>query len=267
MKLPMKDKSGDTGGIFGVIDGNNPAEHTELPMTIPPDQPSPSFTRDTDLEGYVLDSNCIAWMFEKAVDADLIMVIMRFIPEVVWHYDIQTTPLDELYKTLLGCFDHSSGHPVVIQKLRDTAYLNAKAVLHLVIQRRCFGNESDMVTLKFISENCPIMGVKQCEGYSDLESTLGIIDCIFGSPKPLHWQGFSLSTPHHTWMSHILLYHAFDVQQSGKGLPDYIVGFIDYSIHLKPSPPMPIIMDCFFLIGSLLGVKLDNDTLLAVDKR
>jgi len=94
-------------------------EHIELPMANIVDQPTPLFNKETDWDGYVLDSNCIAWMFEMSMDTDVIMVIMRFIPEVVWYAGIRTTSLERLYDTVLECFDRSSGRPVVIPKLRN----------------------------------------------------------------------------------------------------------------------------------------------------
>ena len=105
-------------GRFGTFDGAG-MEHIELPMANIVDQPTPLFNKETDWDGYVLDSNCIAWMFEMSMDTDVIMVIMRFIPEVVWYAGIRTTSLERLYDTVLECFDRSSGRPVVIPKLRN----------------------------------------------------------------------------------------------------------------------------------------------------
>ena len=111
-----------------------------------------------------------------SMDAGVIMAIMRFIPEVVWHVGIRTIPLECLYDTLLKCFDRSSARPMVIPKLRNKAYLSAKALLHLTIQRKCIGDDSDKMVFKAISLKHPIMGSKHYEDNSDLESTLDIID-------------------------------------------------------------------------------------------
>jgi len=46
-------------------------------------------------------------MFEMSMDADVIMAIMRFIPEVVWHASIRTTPLEKLYDTVLDPFSNN----------------------------------------------------------------------------------------------------------------------------------------------------------------
>ena len=122
------------------------------------------------------------------MDANVVMAIMRLIPEVVWHAGIRTIPLERPYDTVLECLDRSSGRPVVIPKLRNKAYLSTKALLHLVIQRDRIGDESDKAVFKAISINYPVMGSKHCEDDSDLESTLCIIDRVFGDFDPMYWQ-------------------------------------------------------------------------------
>ena len=229
--------------------------------------PVPLSDNETDWSGFVLDSNCIAWMFQMSMDADVIMAIMRFIPEVVWHAGIRTIPLERLYDTVLECFDRSSCRPVVIPKLRNKAHLSAKALLHLAIQRKCIGDESDKAVFKAISCRYPVMGLKYYEDDSDLESTLGIIDRVFGDFDPMCWQGYSLSIPHHAWMGHILLYRAWDVLSKGDPPPDNIKEFVLYSLRGEPPPPVPIVADCLLIIGLVLGIKLHINDLLVVDKR
>jgi len=205
-------------------------------------------------------------MFEMSMDTDIIMAIMRFVPEVVWHASIRTTPLERLYDTVLECFDRSSGRPVVIPKLRNKAYFSAKALLHLAIQRKCIGHESDKAVFKAISNRHPVMG-RHYEGNSDVESTLGIIDRVFSDFEPMYLQNFTFSIPHHAWMGHILLYCALDVLRKGEALPDDIKEFVLHSLRLEPPPPAPIVADCLLIIGLLLGIKLHVDDLLVVDKR
>ena len=71
---------------------------------------------------------------------------------------------------VFDCFDHSTGRPVVISKLRKKACLSAKVLLHFAIQR----------TLRSIPSKYPIMGSKDYEGDSDLESTFRIIERASG---------------------------------------------------------------------------------------
>ena len=249
-------------------------DHVELPMTNGP-PPAPLFVRETDLEEYVLDSKCIARMFQMSIDADT--SIMRFIPEIVWHAGIQTTPLEKLYDTMLECFDQLSGHLMVIPKFKEKAYLSAKALVHLAIQRKCFGNDSDKAALEAISNRHLIMGSEHYEGKSDLESTLGIADRVFSAPEPvepdpkrpgpMRWEKFSFSGEHHAWMGHILLYRAWDTIRRGKPLPDDTKEFVLHSLRLEPPPPAPIVADCLFIVGLVLGIELCIDDLLVVDKR
>jgi hypothetical protein len=181
-------------GRFGTFDGRDPGSHIGFLMTNP-DQPSPLFNKATDWHGY--DSNCIAWISEMLVDPDVITAITRFISEVVWYAGIRTTPLEQLYDTVLECFDRSSGCPVVIPKVRNKAYLSAKALLHLAVQSKCIGDESDKAAFKSISNRHPIMESKHYEGDSDLEVILGIIDRVFDDFGPMHWQNFSFTVTYH----------------------------------------------------------------------
>ena len=252
-----------------VFNGNGLGDHIELRMANMPDRPPLLFDKETDLGAYVLDSNCIAWMFQMSIDLDVIMAIMRFIPEVVWHAGIRTIPLERLYDTVLECCDLSSGHPVVISKLRDKAYLSAKALVHLTIQRKCIGDESDEAVFESISNRHLAMGSKHYKGDPDLESTLGITDRVFGVsvPEPMRWEKFSFTVPHHAWMGHILLYRAWDAITAGQPLPDDTKEFVLHSLRLEPPPPAPIVADCLFIIGLSLGIGLRIDDLLVVDKR
>ena len=111
------------------------------------------------------------------------------------------------------------------------------------------------------------MGSKHYEADSDLESTLGVIDRVFGDFEPMRWQDFSFTIPHHAWMGHILLYRAWDVTTKGGPLPDDVTQFVLHSLRLQPPPPAPIVADCLFIVGLALGIELHIDDLLVVDKR
>lgn len=217
--------------------------------------------------GYVLDSASIIRLFGISTDADVVVTITKFVPEIVWHAGIRTTPLDKLYSTLLECFDRSSGRLVVISKLRNEAYLGAKALLHLAIQRQCFCDGSDEDLFKSISDRHQIMGSEHHEGDSDLESTLNIIDRVFGRPEPISWSNFSPTATHLAWMSHILLYRAWDAHRRGQPLPDDISQFLFHSFRLDPPPRAPVITDCLLIVGLVLGIELHIDELLVIDKR
>ena len=83
----------------------------------------------------------------------------------------------------------------------------SKALLHLTIQCKCIGDESDKAVFKSISRQHCIMGSKHYEGDSDLGSTLGIVNCTFSSVKPMHQQNSLFTVLHYTWMGYTLLCH------------------------------------------------------------
>ena len=158
---------------------------------------------------------------------------------------------------------------MVIPKLRDKAYPSAKALLHLAIQRKCIGNDSDKAVFESISNWHPTMGSEHYKEDSDLESTLGIVDRVFGISvsEPMRWDKFSFTVPHHAWMGHILLYRAWDAITVGQPLPDGTKEFVLHSLQSESPPPAPIIADCLFIVGLVLGIQLRIDDLLVVDKR
>ena len=250
-------------------------DHIEVPMTDAP-PPVRLFEEDIDFDEYVLDSKCIARMFQMSIDADVSMAIMKFIPEIVWYAGIRTAPLEKLYDTVLECFDQSSGHPVVIPKFREKAYLSAKALVHLAIQRKCIGNESDKAVFESISNRHLLMGSEHYEKQPDLESTLGIVDRVFvpeptppdyKQPGPMRWENFSFNDEHRAWMAHILLYRAWDAITKRQPLPDDTKEFVLHSLRLEPPPPTAVVADCLFMVGLVLGIELCIDDLWVVDKR
>ena len=261
-------------GPGGILPLGNPGtsgggHHYQL-TTLGPShrQPTP-FGKETDRYGYVLDSNCIAWMFEKSTDEDVVLDIMKFIPEVVWHDGIPTTPLKRLYDTVLECFDSPSGSLVVVPKLRNKAYLSAKALLHLAVQRKCINDEFNTAVFQSIARDHQALGSTYYDGDSDLESTLGMIDRVFidSTSEPMRWERFSFTASHHTWMSHIFLCRSWHVLRSGTGLTDDIKQFVIHSLRLDPAPPISVVTDCLLIISLLLGIVSQIDDQQATDRR
>ena len=244
--------------------GNN--ENDQLATVGSPRPPHEPVDHDPDWEGYVLDSKCIAWMFEMSMDPDVILDIMKFIPEIIWHSGIQVTPLEKLYDTVLECFDHSSGSPVITSKFRNKAYLSAKALVHLGIQRKRM-NGSDAHAFASISRRHTFIGSRHYGEDSDLEYTLGMIDRVFGAgnPTPMRWGEFSFTDPHHAWMARILFYRAWYTLAHGH-LPDDISEFLRHSLRRDPLPPPPIVSDCLLIIGLVLGITVHIKDQYGMDK-
>ena len=252
---------------LSTFDGNNFGEHSELHMA---SQLPPIFNPEVDWDGwdgYMVDSSCIAWMFEMPMDMDVTAAIAGFIPEIIWHTDTQPIPLERLYNIFLKCFDHSSGHPILKPALRNHAYLSAKALIHVGIQHKCIGDRSGNLEFESIMDQHLVMGFGHYEGGSDLESALGFINRVFGSFGPINWQNFSFTVPHRAWVAHILLYRAWDLLRKGKPVPDYIREFVCQSLQLGPAAPAPIKADCLFIIGLVLEIGLHPQDLLVIDKR
>ena len=250
-----------------IPNGGNSGGHIELRVAGSPEHPPPIFNKEIDWNAHVLDSECIAWMFEMPTEMDVATTISGFIPEIVWYTDTRAVPLERLYDVVLKCFDHSSGRPILKPGLRDRAYLNAKALIHVGIQRRCADDVSEDTAFHSIKDRHQVMGFGHYEGDSDLESTLGILDRVFGIFEPMDWHNFSFTIPHHAWMGHILLYRAWDLCRKGNTVPGYIKKFILHSNKLVPAPPAPIVADCLFIAGLVLGIGLHLDDLLVIDKR
>lgn len=244
-------------------------DHIVLPMWALASDPSPLFSHgEIDWDGYVVYSSCVTWMFEKPLEHDTVMAIVKFVPEIVWHGGIRTIPLERIYDNLLECFDNQTHAPTVISRYRDRAYLSAKAVLHIIIQRRSLGENADAAIFDSIAERHPRMGSRQYEGDSDLESTLGLIDCVLGAnPPAMRWEKFSFTTPHHSWMAHILLYRAWDTLGTSSELSEDVTSFIKHTLSLNPPPPSVIVTDCLLIVGLILGIGVHVDDLSVVDKR
>jgi len=243
-----------------------PDEENRLELPTADRQPSPLFDGKVDWDGYLVDSNSVTWMFKVPRDTDTIMDILKFILDVVWHAGIRITPLENLYNIVLSRFDHSSGHPIVISELTNEAFLSAKALLYLAIQRKCLGSKSDKAAFKSISSRHRTIS-SHYEGNPDLEVTLRIIDHIFGDPEPVYWENLTLTIPHHAWMSHILLYRTWGVLRKGEPLSDDIEEFVSHSLQLNPLPPATIVADCLLIVGLVLGINLHINDLLVADKR
>jgi hypothetical protein len=255
------------GRKSGGLDRNVPGDHIGLSMATPPDQLPQCFDKAADWGGNALDLKCVAWMSKIPMDTETTMAIVRVAPEIAWNSGSWAILLEEFYDTLLECFDHSSGWPRLRLAFKDKAYPCAKGLLHVSIQRKCIGDEYEKAVFESIPRSHKILGSTGCEGNSDLESTLNIIDHVFGHPGRISWDNSSLTVSHRAWMAHILLYHAWDVTKEGGPLPDYIREFTLHSLRLVPLPPAPIVADCLLIVGLDLGIGMHPVDPFIVDKR
>ena len=70
-----------------------------------------------------------------STDVDVILSNMDFIPEITWYSGIKYIPRKRIYDILTDCFDFSLVHPVMVPKSRNVAYLIARALVHIELQR------------------------------------------------------------------------------------------------------------------------------------
>ena len=216
-----------------------------------------------DWSGYVSDSLCIAWMFDRSPDLDEASVILDFITEVVWHSGIREVPLANVFKIFDKCFDRSRGTATLIPCLRDRAYKAGRALVHLGIQRKCIGGEEGDLFERFRGTQ----GLYTSHSYdNDLDSVLSLVDRLLGSHQPINWANFTFSGPHQRWLSHILLYRAWDHFCHTSKLPDDVEAFVTRAFSTGGAHPA-VIADCLFIISLVVGILFHIDDLAVDDKR
>jgi len=219
--------------------------------------------QDVDWKGFISDSFCIAWMFDRTFDSDKVTVILDFIPDVVWHSGICNVPIDTVFQIFEKCFSYSDGNAALIPRLRDRAYASGRALVHLAIQRKCIGEESCDPLKEF-------RGTQRSYGWrsydKDLDSILALVDRLLGGTQPINWSGYKFTEPHQRWLSHILLYRAWDHLCYSSKLPDDVEAFVNLALSTDDMHPA-VVADCLFIISLVIGLPLHVDDLATTDKR
>jgi hypothetical protein len=225
---------------------------------------TPLFIQEAGAEGDRLDARCITRMFVMSTDADVVTSIMDFIPEIIWHSGIKDVPLKRIYDTLMDCFDFSGPSPVVIPKLRDVAYLSARAFAHIELQRRCITQyeEHKRDSWKALCANHTLLSPTDYGPDSDLEAVLFMVDMALGYDDGFPWEQLWMTPPHHAWMSHVFLYRAWHEGE----VSEVVMDFVESSMSLKP-PSDIVITDCLFIIGLMIGVPFHVSDITVRDKR
>jgi len=219
--------------------------------------------------GYNLDARCITRMLAMSTDEATFRITMDFLQDITWDAGIKTAPLGWIYRKLMSCFDTKYGTRILNPKLRDIAYLSAKAFTFIHVQQRCTprplsGNQH------MVNGWCPD---EQHKPFSppasnndpdpELTSALLMVDKALGYNSRFIWDNYhSLSPAHHLWMSHLFVYYAWHNQ-----LPQDVAMFIHRSLHLENHPSQAVTADCLHIIGMLLKVDLVPDDLTRWNKR
>ena len=235
--------------------------------------PIPLFTKgDLDWEGFVLDSRLLDWMSNISTDTEIIITVLRFIPDIIWHSGVANLPsVNELYELILSSFDLTKKPRVLIQSFKGRALAAAKALIHLKIQRKCLTGE-DISKGRDITkpDQRPRLASQAAvipaeEG--DLECALGVLDYIEGRADSVRWEAYKLSSAHHQWLAHILLYRCWDESRDELGIDEALSSFIKYSFNPERDPSSSVIADCLFMVCLQMGLPMNQDDLHILDKR
>jgi hypothetical protein len=230
-----------------------------------PGSVAPLLIQEIGAEDDKLDAKCIDRMLMMSTGPDAVILIMDFIPEIIWHSGIKNIPFQRIYDILMDCFDFSGPHPVVIPKTRDVAYLSARAFTHIALQRRCITQCEDhnQDTWKALSREHHLLSSGEYGPDSDLKTVLFAVDMTLGHNNRLPWQQTQMTPAHHAWMSHVFLYLAW---HEGEALSEVVMEFVENTMSLK-LPSDAVIVDCLFIIGLMVGVHLHVSEIIIRDKR
>jgi hypothetical protein len=199
----------------------------------------PLFTKgDLDWEGFVLDSRLLEWMSNISTDTEIVIAVLRFIPEIIWHCGVENLPsINDLYEFIQSSFDFTKKPRVLIQSFKDRALAATRALVHIKNQRKCLTGEDvsrgkdNTRSGQGPSLTSQATTIPAEEG--DLESALGVLDYIEGRADSVRWESYKLSSAHHQWLAHILLYRCWDEIRSGLMIDEVLLTFIKYSFDPK----------------------------------
>ena len=229
-----------------------------------PQPVTPLFAQEKDFEGDRLDSRCINRLFEMSTDVDVIISNLDFIPEITWHSGIKDVPRKRIYDILMDCFNFSGTNPVVLPKSRDVAYLSAKALVHIELQRRCITpyEEHNQGSWRDICANHHPLSSAPNRSDPDLQAVLFMVDMTLERSNGFSWIESRMTSPHRAWMSHVFIYHTWHEGQ----VPEVVLDFVENSMSIE-SLSNTVVADCFFIIGLMIGVPFHINDIPVKDKR
>ena len=221
-------------------------------------QTSAFFTIDgvQDRESEVrADSRCIFTMFKMTKASDSLVAIMEYILEITWDSRLKSVPLSQVYRALQESLWRSAdGRISPLPGERNRAFLSAKALLHLYLQRRClYGDDKTLSgqVRPILYQNKPL-AFPAPDSDSDLQSTFHLIDCTFGFPSQIPWSDFELSESHRHWLGYVLQYRAWDAIRTRGKLTQDVREFIQYSLNRSPLLDRTV-ANCLFMVYMVVG--------------
>jgi hypothetical protein len=221
--------------------------------------PVPLFTKgDLDWEGFILDSRLLEWMSSISTNTEIVIAVLRFIPEIIWHCGVENLPsINDLYEFIQSSFDFTKKPRVLIQSFKDQALAATRALAHIKIQRKWMTGE-DVSRGKdntrsgqgpSLASQATIIPAEE----GDLESALGVLDYIEGRADSVRWESYKLSSAHHQWLAHILLYRCWDEIRNGLRIDEVLLTFIKYSFNPERDASWSVVTDCLFMVYLQLG--------------
>jgi hypothetical protein len=236
-----------------------------LATTQPPWLVAPLFAQEVGAERDRLDAKCVTRMFVMSTEANVVTLIMDFIPEIIWHGGIKNVPLKRIYDILMDCFDFSGPNPIVIPELQSVANSSARAFAHISLQRRCITQyeEHTQDSWRALAANHPPLSPMDYEYYPDLTSALFMVDMSLGYGNAPPWGKMLMSPSHHAWVSHVFLYHVWHEGQ----LSEVVMDFVEHTTEVFKRLDDSAVTDCLFIIGLMVGVPLNVSDITVRDKR
>ena len=216
-------------------------------------------------KGYRFDAHCITRMLKMSTNADTIRLTMDFVQEIVWDTQIKTVPLGWIYRKLMNCFDFTHHRtPILISALRDVAYLGAKALVHIQVQRRVsqYGRLGPVGDIWQPDATHTRLGYTDSRIDPDLGSALLMVDMALGLQVKIPWDEYRLSPAHHLWASHLFVYYTLH-----EPLSDNVLAFVKYSLDPEKPPSDAVIADCLYIINIILGACFHVEDFTRRDKR
>jgi hypothetical protein len=207
-----------------------------------------------------------------STDTEIVIAVLRFIPEIIWHCGVENLPsINDLYEFIQSSFDFTKKPRVLIQSFKDRVLAATRALVHIKIQRKCLtGEDIPRGKDNTSSGRRPSLASQATtipaeEG--DLESALGVLDYIEGRTDSVRWGSYKLSSTHHQWLAHILLYRCWDEFRNGSRIDEALMSFIKYSFDPEHDASRSVVTDCLFMVYLQLGLPMHQDDLSILDKR
>ena len=205
----------------------------------------------------------IQWMLDRPLDDETTSVVLRTILRMAWRPGNHSLLLKRCYEILLRSFDFVDDQPTLIPRLRNLAYLSARAFCHIFIQSGSDtqGNDKVMASLR---ERHIGLSFGSHENDSNLQSVLGLTDRLLGIDRVIEWASFQLSSAHHLWVSDIFLHHACNLVAAGKQQKVYeeVAAFVQDTFSLEPPAALSIDTNCVLMVGLLVDIPVHPDDLL-----